>query len=433
MPGLADLLGKGSVVEQIVTWQIIGGLIAPALHPYQRLIESEVNSVTQADPLSPPELARLVVRGYLTLEQAIGEAKKNGMSPGDFGHIVDATGNPIGPGEAAEALRRGIIPEDSGDPHEVSFLAAIRQGDTQNKWAPVIKALATQIPSAAVIIEGIVTGQLTQEDGRQKFVQVGGDPTWFDTMFHIAGGSPSPVELGVAANRGIISWDGAGPDSTSFHQGFLESRQRNKWEPVFREIANYHPPARTITALVREGSLTDELAIKLWKQAGLSDELAGVYLASAKHQKLAAHHALSLSLIEQLYTDKLITSADAHKMMGDLGYSTDEVDFILAVNDLKRVQRSIDRAANTIHTQYVNHKIDRQTAANDLLALGLASDAKDELLSIWDTERGAKVALLTPTQVKKALRNGIVDEPTATARLVAWGYDAADIVIFFQI
>lgn len=433
MPGLGDLLGKGSVIEQIVTWQIIGGLISGVTQPYQRILANEVNSVTQAEPLSPNELAQLVIRGYLTLDQAVGEAKKSGISPGDFGHMVDGSGNPISPGEAAEALRRGLIVEDDGDPHGTSFATAIRQGDLQNKWAPIVKQLATSIPSAIDVIQGLVTGQLTEADARAKFAQVGGAPEWFDTMFHIAGSGPSGVELGVAANRGIIPWEGTGPDSTSFHQGFLESRERNKWEPVFRELAVYHPPPRTVTALVREGSLTDEQAIRLFKQAGLTEELAGVYLASAKHQKLAAHHALSLSLIEQLYVDKLVTHKAAEDMIGALGYDPGEVAFILSIADIKRVQASINRSINTIHTQYINHKITRAVAAADLLAEGLASDGKDELLAIWDTERSAKVALLTPTQVRKALNMEIIDLPTATARLVAWGYDPADIAIFFKL
>ncbi len=433
MPGLGSILGGHGAVEQIFIWGIVNQLVGAALTPYSRELENLANSKTQAFPLSPAELAQLVLRNYLDETTAIEAAKRSGESPDDFRLRVKATGQPLAPQQLAEALRRGIIPEDSADPATPSFRGGIRQGDIQDKWAPVIKALSMAIPSPVDALQALLEGQVSDETARELFVKFGGDPTYFQMLFDTRGAAPTPNEAAVMANRGIIPWEGHGAGVVSFEQAFLEGPWRNKWEPSWRSMAEYHPPPRTVTAMVRDGSLTDELALKLLKQQGLSDELAAAYLASAKHEKVAAHRDLSVSIIETLYEQKAITRADAETMIGDLGYDAREVGFILAVNDLKRVQATINRALGTIHTQYVNHKVTRNVASTDIDQLGLAADARDELLSIWDIERSARVALLTPTQVKKAAGKGLIELAAAIDRLLVWGYSADDAAIFMQL
>ena len=74
------------------------------------------------------------------------------------------------------------------------------------------------------------------------------------------------------ARRGIIPWDGEGAGVVSFRQAFLEGPWRNKWEPYFRSLADYIPPPRTVTAMVREGAMTDADALKWYRAAGLTQE-----------------------------------------------------------------------------------------------------------------------------------------------------------------
>src|SRR5487761_754866 len=113
----------------------------------------------------------------------------------------------------------------------------------------------------------------------------------FERMVHSAGEGPSPEELVTALRRNIIPHDGTGPTSVSFQQGIFEGASKDKWWTYYAKLADYIPPPRTVTALVRDGSMTDEEATKLFEAAGLSPELTATYLKDAHRQSAASHKA----------------------------------------------------------------------------------------------------------------------------------------------
>lgn len=432
---IESLLAANPELAQIFLYNIVGTLVGGLLAPFNQEMQNQTFGTWQNVPLSPGELARLVIRGHYGLEHATAEAKQSGMSPDDFHKLISGTGNPPSPGELAEALRRKLIPEDAAGDDAISFRGGIREGDLQNKWADIVKALSMAIPSPSDALQAVLEGQIPEDEGRALFEQFGGDPEFYQMLFNTRGQSPTPNELLTLANRRIIPWDGVGPDAVSYKQGFLEGPWRNKWEESFRALGEYLPPPRTVTAMVHEGVLTDALALELWQKQGLSEKLSAAYLASAKHAKNANHRHLSLSIIEQLYQEQAISRADATEMIGDLGYDAQDVQFILSVTDLKRLQASINRGITTVHTNYVNHHIDRARALGALDNLGIASAQRDDLLSTWTIERNARVAVLTPTQIKKAAMKDppLITPADALQRLVNFGYSQADAAIFLSL
>lgn len=432
---LAPLLSGAAdnPVAQIFLYQVIGNLISPLLAPFAQELLNKTQSADQQVPLSPDQLAALVIRGYMTVDDAAKQAANSGMSPGHFKLLADGMGNAPGPIDLAVALRRGFIPEDSDDPTAVSFMGGIRQGDLKNKWATMVKQLATQQPSPPEIITALVEGQIDLETARDLFTKVGGDPAFFDLSYHTHGTTVSPLEAASAAYRGIIPWDGVGPDVVSFEQSVHESAYRNKWLPVFRSISQYITPPRTITAMLREGALTVAQATDMFKANGLTPELTAAYVSAASSQKLASHKELALGVIQTLYEDMAIDQATATDMLTSLGYDATESAFLLEISDLKRAQASINRALTSTHTLYVGHKITRNQASGEIDSLGVASQMRDELLSIWDGERAQKVALLTPTQIRSAMKKNLIDQQGALDRLIALGYGADDAAIFLQL
>lgn len=435
MVDIFSLLKGNAALEQIfifaIASQLVGGAVAPAVQS----MENIANSHDQQKPLSPDVLARLVIRNRLSQQAASEQGKKSGVSDTDFAMMVKGAGNPIGAGELADALRRGIITEDDGNPDGTSFLMGIRQGDVQDKWAPVIKKLATQIPTPNDILQALLEGQIERAEAEQLYVVCGGDMAYFQLLFNTRGSSPTPLQAAEMAHRGVIPWEGTGPDSVSYAQAFLEGPWRNKWSDVFRALSTYVPPPRTVTAMVHQGALTDEQAIDLWQKSGLAPDMAAAYLKAAHSDKLQAHKHLTLSIIEQLYHEQAIDNATAHKMVSDLGYSEDDTNFILSVQDLKRLQASIDRGLTLVHTNYVNHHVDRATALAALDSLGIASGQRDKLLAEWDIDRRVRVAVLTPTQIKKATKSDppLITKADAHTRLVNFGYSEADATIFMEL
>ena len=425
LDAIKAMLGDISM-EQLVVLLLLSQAIQPALAPYQREIMSLAQTSFPNTPLSPADLASAVVRGFLKVGDAKGRASENGIDAGNFMTMVRLAAEALGPDAAAVALRRGIIPEDSGDPDKPGFVQAIQQGNLRDMWAPVVKALAVNEPTPGDILDALLQGQTDKATAVDLFVKLGGDPAYFDLLFNTRGSAPTPVEAATMANRGVIPWDGEGPGVVSFHQAFLEGPWRDKWEAAFKALAAYFPPPRTVTAMVHEGSMTDADATKYLMEQGLSADLAAAYVESAHHQKLQATKDLARGTVEALYRDRIIDRATAQTFIERLGFTAADADFILSVVDVQRVQASLSSAVSRIRTLYVSYKLPRSGALSTLAAMQIPQDQVAALMEIWDLERAANVKVLTPGEIASAFHYGVLDQATAQAELERLGYAPHD-------
>ncbi|HVA88961.1 MAG TPA: hypothetical protein VNL71_03885, partial [Chloroflexota bacterium] len=223
-----------------------------------------------------------------------------------------------------------------------------------------------------------------------------------------------------------IPWTGTGPTDLSFQQGIYEGNTKDKWEPLYRKIAEYLPPPRTIVAMVRAGSLTDSEALALFQDAGLSQALAAAYISDAHAQKLAGSKDLAKGDITSLYGEGAISAADATTFLATLGYNATDAAFELARVDFARLKSQIDKALSRIQSLYVAHKLDALTAGTALDALGIPPAQKSQLLATWALERGANVQILTAAEVCDAVYYSLMTIDDGLAQLQYLGYSARD-------
>jgi len=413
-------------IRRIVLWQTFGQLITAALGPYFRELEYAVNARTPNAALSPSELAVMVVRGFRAEASAAAEAQKAGLNGERFHELVNIAGQAPAPIELAVAERRGIIPHDAGDAEGIGFIQGIAQGNLANKWGPMLQALATAIPSPESALEALLEGQTDHDTAVDLYKRFGGDPQYFELMYNTRGSAPTPVEAGALANRGIIPWEGSGPDAVSFEQAFLEGPWRNKWLPAMREYAQYRPPPRTVTAMVREGALTDAEALVLFRNAGLSEEMAASYLRAAHLTKTAAAKDLARTTVEALYRDRLVERAQAVDFLDAIGYSAEEAGFILAIQDVALQQATISSVISRVRALYTGYKITRDTAASSLDTLGVTGDRQADVIALWDLQRVDQMRALTEAQVVGAFFYNIITQDEAQAHLQQIGYTPHD-------
>lgn len=214
---LGDILGDGALndsARQLFIWGVLYGFLSSVFQPITTEISQEVwegavaGGLHQALPAG--ELATMVVRGWMDQAAAQAEAAKSGVDNGDFANMINNRRNPISPEEAAVALRRQIVPQTAA-PGVPSFDNAIQEGDLGDQWGPIIQQLATQIPSPADILQGVLTGQVPAGiDPRALYTQVGGQATdpntgfdWYTFMFNTRGSAPPRSRPG--------SWPEGGP------------------------------------------------------------------------------------------------------------------------------------------------------------------------------------------------------------------------------
>ena len=241
MSALGDLLGKGSITEQLVVWGVMNQAISSALAPYFSQLQQDVEARTPVEPLSPDALADAVVRNYMTLEAATLEAAKSGVNAERFATLVPLHGDAPGPQQLAVALLRGLIPADGSGADSASFSQGIREGRLADKWAPMIKALSEAVLSAPDAASAVVRGFMTNADGQAEAAKSGVSAETFATLVQLSGDAPGPQQLAEALRRGAITESGSGPASTSFEAGIAEGRLADKWAPVIKDLAKLWP------------------------------------------------------------------------------------------------------------------------------------------------------------------------------------------------
>lgn len=381
---------------------------------------------TSVVPLSVADAALAVLRGNIDQGTAEHVAHLNGVTSEDLKIMVDNTGEPPALEALLQLWRRGAI----GDPE---LEKGIRQSRVRDEWITTIKQLGIQPPSPAEIINSLVTGQTSQGEAERRWKEAGGDPSWFLTAYHTGGEAPTPNELAVLANRGIIPWTGTGSDRVTYEQGFAESRFKNKYLPYYRKLAEYLPPPRTITALLNSGAIDKPTAIRMFQEAGLTPELSAIYADDSHHTKTAKQRDLAVGELETLYENSVMSRTDTAAALVALGYDSDDAEFILDIVDLRRVRKYNEALIAAIHSRFVHRVIDESTASSDMDKAGISAPERNQLLILWEMERGVEVKLLTVAEIRSAVKKNLMPLADAVKRLEDMGYQVDDVAILLQL
>lgn len=415
-----------NTILQMVVYNLIGQLVGAAVAPEVEMVAAEVWTRNPTMPLTPADVAAAVVRGEMTEAQAAAEAAKSGYNAERTHTLIRLNGDAPAPGDLVVALRRGIIDHPR-------FVQGIQQGRMRNEWTDVIEQLGVQQPPPTAMLAALLEGQISEAEAKRRYAALGGDPAYFQILFDTEGSAPSPLEAAEMARRGVIGWDGTGAGVVSYEQAFLEGPWRNKWSKPYRALAEYLPPPRTITAMIKEGAMTPAEGGKLLAEQGLNPTMVAAYLQAASSQKTAATKDLAQTQITALYHDRIIGVFDATSMLISLGYDAAEAGFILSIEDLRKVQQYLAIAVGRIHTLYVGHKIDRTAAINALGQLKVDATEITELTGIWDWERAANVRVLTPAEIAGAMHWKIIDQPAAQLQLEQLGYTPHDAWVYLSV
>lgn len=423
---ISALLGEGSVGRQLLVWGILNNLISTAGQPVLQQVLNDVYPKVQSGRITADEAAEMVLKGIMSHEAGASEATATGYSADRFAMKVRNQGEPISPQDALQALRREVIPEDKGAGNGPSFMEAVRQSRLRDEWAPVLQALQWLPLSPADAVDAVVESQVAHDYGEAQARLSGVDPEHFRILVNTRGNPPSPTELLELHRRGYIPLDGTGPDAISVQQGVYEGATKNKWYEPLTHLLDYVPPPRTVTALLREGSITDAQAAHYFAMAGLTDDLVHAYIASAHHTRMEKARELTEATILDMFEAKIVDRAQAADALRHLGYTEHDAGYLLTLRDMRVQLRQVTAATSRVQTLYVGRKLTAADTKDALHALGYADAVVTELLTLWDLERRSTARVLTEAQVVAAFHYQVIDGPTAMAYLEELGYSAYD-------
>jgi hypothetical protein len=376
--------------------------------------------------LSPADAASATVRNFLPLAEGRAVAAKSGVDTPTFDTLVRLSGDAPGPQQLAEALRRGLIPAAGKGAASTSFEQGIAEGRLADKWTGTIKGLAQLWPTPTDALDAAVKGQLTDQQGRDLYVRLGGDLEFYPWLLATIGESPTPLEAAAMAARGIIRESGTGPDALSYEQAVKESHYRNKWAGAYRKIAEHIPAPSTIVTMLAHKSLTSQQAHELLLQNDMSEDLAAAYIAQAEYEAISDYRGLTQSAVIDMYVAHVINRQQALAILGVLHVSDQAAGLLLDYADLRYVIDSINKSVNRIATLFVGRKISDATARDALGKLQIPADTIEMILEDWKLQAAANVKILTETQVIDAWYYEVIDQQEAIDDLGAIGYTPYD-------
>lgn len=426
MAGLGDLFGQGTIGEQLLVWGVLNQLFGAGISPALTDIQQSVNSFDPNVALTPQQLAVAVVRGIVADADGASEAAKSGIGPGRFAQLQQLALQPASLDYVIAAYQRSMGSGGEGGGDLIDVDTALADLGISESYRPAIKALAIQIPSAQQVYLAWLQGQITADEAQQRLLATGLDPTWIQTGYDAQGEAPTPVQALEMLNRGLIPLEGTGPGVVSYLQAFLEGPWRNKWEPAFLGLRYYLPPPRTITALVKEGALTQAQATQYLQAQGLDPTLTAIYLDAASHSTTAAQRELTQAEIVDSYASQLLTHDEALADLVALRFTNADAELLLSLSDKKTAVASTKQAITRIRTLFLNGDDSAATTRNALASLGLQGDQVSNLIATWQLEQATVVRTLSAAEIAGAFFYGVFTQATATAKLVAMGYSTSD-------
>ena len=362
--------------------------------------------------LSPADLADMTVRGVKTEAEAAIVAAQSGYSAADFHDLALINGEPPGLMQMLEGYRRGFI-------DQATLQHGIRQSRYRDEWIPLIEKLRYEPMSVADAVNAAVQNHISAAEAAQIADFNGLEPGAVDILLQTAGEPLSRTEMSELVNRGEAT-------EAQFIQAMRESRVKDKYIPLAFALRRKLIPPREIHTALTSGAIDHQTAIRKLEDYGYDAADAEISVKTGSAVKMHQHKENITTAVLAAYEEWLIPRADALRLIEQMGYEKSEAEFAIQGADFRQSARIVSHAVNSVHSHYVSRRITRQTASNDLDALGIPAQNRDYLLKMWDIELSANVKTLSEAQVVKAVHKDLITPADGTARLMAMGYDEID-------
>jgi len=414
-----------------VGFAVASAVMAPFLQDVQNALWAD----NTTKPIDPANLVVMAVRGLDPDTTSVTPVPDNikaiaamsGYSPQYFQAMVDAAGSPPAPQDLFQMFRRSII-DRSG------VVQGLREGDTKDDWIDRFIELAYTTPTPIDMVRAAVQNQLTYDEANAIAITLGleppgyvaNNPDWFRILFNIAGRPPGTQEVGRMANRGIVPFDGLGPDVTSFAQAVSESDVKTKWTAALAAIQAAYPTAGEATEFYKEGAITEAQLDAYLKGNGVPAELAAAYKFVATTQQVAQDRALAKGDILTAYYDGILTDEQATELLGDVGYVGKIAEYLIDITDQRRIIRAVNMAVRRVGSLYVGFKMSAADAKSSLEALDISEAQATNLLAIWEIERKPETRLPSVRELSRAVRFGGLGFDDAVNRAMNLGYTKFD-------
>lgn len=310
-------------------------------------------------PLGVADAVDAVVEGQISMDEGKAIAYVNGISAANFEILYNTRGNPPGPSELAEMVRRGIIPTSGTGPTVLSFDQGISEGATKDKWIPALRELMTVLPAEGRVTTLLRNGVITRDQAITYYKQLGYDQAAATAFADEASAVKTATDKLLAKSDVITLYaDGA----------------------ITRDQA-----AALIAALGYDGTEADQ-----------------ILTIQDLHTATAATNA-AISRISSYYVARKIDKTGAVNALNSLNVPPAQQTALLTAWDIERTSNVKLLTESQIADAWAYTIIDTPTAVTELMALGYTELDAWIVLSI---KNKAPITDTAPPQGPSALTEG---------------------------
>lgn len=339
--------------------------------------------------LSPDTLANARQQGFVDVARQRAESAEQGITNDRADILFELSGNPPGPMEGLDMLRRGIITE-------AEYVQMVREGRIKTKYTDEFLALRTRLLNPGTLVELHLKGWIDAATYHNRMADHGYTAAESDDWYNASGRPAAPTQMATAVARGIDGPQGRPMDQAQFLEGIAQSNIHPRWGPMLWGVRHAYPPLFQISRLVQGGAIDVATAVDWAEKDRYAPEVVSALREYWNQPTAAATSGYTDKAKSQLWT--------------------------------------------TTHNSYIAFESNKTTAGAALARLGVPVAERADILALWDAERELRRKQLTPVQVKKAylkaVRNQLTGAPwtrdDALAALLERGYSTADANTFLD-
>jgi hypothetical protein len=339
-------------------------------------------------PMNTADAVNAYVEGYVSEDKVKSVADQNGLEPGDYLTLIQAAGDPLSFTDMMNLWRYGRATEDD-------VRAALKRGRLKDDYIDFALALKTRPMSTADAVESEIQGYLTNQQARDIAAQNGLDPDAYDILRQTAGSPASRTEMVNLWRRGKVTKD-------QVEAALRQSRMKDEYIPQILELKTELPALYMVNDLLGTGGLSPAEGTTILLELGYAEDIVKRIVAYATGKKTLKVKNLTEAMLGDLYMEGAITASEFDADSEKLGYTKAEMDLIRQYYDDKYVITARNSSISKVRTGFLAHKIDEQTAKDELNRLGCPAEQVERLIDDWTIVRESVVTLLTAAQVVDA-------------------------------
>ena len=135
----------------------------------------------------------------------------------------------------------------------------------------------------------------------------------------------------------------------------------------------------------------------------------------------------------ELYEEGALTRDELRQALQDLQFNETVIDILLDYAEFRKIRKRIERIKKVYKAMYMRGDISDDELHDLLVRLGLEPEEVVEIERDWQAEKIAKERTLSKSEIREALKKGIIDENTARRKLERLGYNEEDINILIRL